>query len=55
MTFGLGGVVGDPDDDDVEERGRTSGDVDMPQGEEVEASGVDGQAHAATLIILVIR
>ena len=50
MTSGLGGVVGDPDDDDVEERGRARGDVDVPQGEGVEASGVDGQAHAATLM-----
>ena len=50
VASGLGGVVGDPDDDDVEERGRARGDVDVPQGEGVEASGVDGQAHAATLM-----
>ena len=47
---GLGGVVGDPDDDDVEERGRAGGDVDVPQGEGIEASGVDGQAHTVTLL-----
>ena len=29
---GLDCVVGDPDDDDVEECGRTCGDVDVPQG-----------------------
>jgi len=47
---GLGGVVGDPDDDDVEERGRADGDVDVPQGEGIEASGVNGQAHTVTLL-----
>ena len=46
----LGRVVGDPDDDDVEERGRAGGDVDVPQGEGIEASGVDGQAHTVTLL-----
>ena len=50
MASGLGGVVGDSDDDDVEERGRAGGDVDVPQGEGIEASGVDGQAHTVTLL-----
>lgn len=42
---GFGGVVGDGDDDAVEELGGALDDIEVPVGEGIEASGVDGGAH----------
>jgi len=45
----LRSVVGDPEDDVIEQGGGATDDVNVPEGDRVEGSGVYGERHAARL------
>ena len=47
MAAALGGVVGDADDDPVEDGAGAGDDVDVPEGDRVEGSGVHGERHGS--------
>ena len=49
VAAALGGVVGDADDDPVEDGAGAGDDVDVPEGDRVEGSGVHGERHGSTL------